>query len=311
MTINSISTFLFNDVSRADLGRIQTQLVSLQNEVSSGHKAGDLSGYGSSAGTLLTARGLIAQKQAYVDSANSLDARFTATDQSLSAAYDAGESLRQSILSAIGNNDGSYVVAKLQASFDSARTALNVSYQDQALFGGERAGATPVNVTTLAQLSAAPSTASIFDESTRVQTADLGDGPFALGQNASAVSTGLFDAMRTLQQTIEADGGTLGKPLSASDVTALQGVATALSAAGATITTAQGLNGDLQKRVAAKASTLTDHINEINKTLTSVADADLAEVATKINAAQVQYQAVAQTYSQLSQMSLLKYLTTP
>jgi len=203
MTINSISTFLFNDVSRADLGRIQTQLVSLQNEVSSGHRAGDLSGYGSSAGTLLTARGLIAQKQAYADSAASLDARFTATDQSLGAAYNAGESLRQSILSALGNNDGSFLVRQAAGvvRFRAHRAQRVVS--GSSLVRGERAGATPVNVTTLATLSAAPSTASIFDESTRVQTADLGDGPFALGQNASTVSTGLFDAMRTLQQTIE------------------------------------------------------------------------------------------------------------
>jgi flagellar hook-associated protein 3 FlgL len=184
-----------------------------------------------------------------------------------------------------------------------------VSFEGEALFGGERTDGQPVTVSTLAQLAAAPSTASIFDESARPKTIDLGDGPFAVGEKASDVSTGLFDAMRSIKQLIDAAGGTLPNPMTAAQKTALNGFAQNLLDARQTLLVAQGRNGEVSKSVDAKQTNLSAQSNALEKLVGDTANADLAQVASQISSTQVQYQAIAQTFSSLSKLSLLDFLS--
>jgi flagellin-like hook-associated protein FlgL len=209
----------------------------------------------------------------------------------------------------VANDDGSYVSDQLQRTFDAARSAFNQTFEGESLFAGERVDAAPIKVDTLADLAAAANTGAIYDEGTRSKTIDLGDGNFAVAEKASDVSTGLFDAMRTLKQMIDGAGGSLPKPLTAAQKTQLQGLIDNLGDARNTIVVAQGRNGDLQNSVEAQATRLSNQSDTLAKTVSDVADADLAEVAARITAVQVQYQAVAQTYSQLAHLSLLDYLT--
>jgi flagellin-like hook-associated protein FlgL len=95
MALGAVSTFMFNDQSRADLARLQRQLVEMEAQVSSGHKASDLQGYGASAARILNVQGLMAQTQAHADAAQQLGARFDAIETSLQSASDATESLRR------------------------------------------------------------------------------------------------------------------------------------------------------------------------------------------------------------------------
>jgi flagellin-like hook-associated protein FlgL len=309
MALGAVSTFMFNDQSRADLARLQRQLVEMEAQVSSGHKASDLQGYGASAARILNVQGLMAQTQAHADAAQQLGARFDAIETSLQSASDATESLRQALLNAVANDDGSYVSDQLQRTFDAARSAFNQTFEGESLFAGERVDAAPIKVDTLADLAAAANTGAIYDEGTRSKTIDLGNGNFAVAEKASDVSTGLFDAMRTLKQMIDGAGGSLPKPLTAAQKTQLQGLIDNLGDARNTIVVAQGRNGDLQNSVEAQATRLSNQSDTLAKTVSDVADADLAEVAARITAVQVQYQAVAQTYSQLAHLSLLDYLT--
>jgi flagellin-like hook-associated protein FlgL len=58
----------------------------------------------------------------------------------------------------------------------------------------------------------------------------------------------------------------------------------------------------------AKATSLGVQSDALSKVAGDAANADLAEVATRITATQVQYQAIAQTFASLSKLSLLDYL---
>jgi flagellar hook-associated protein 3 FlgL len=309
MTVSALSTYLFNDRSRNDLSRLQNQLVDLQRQVGSEHKAADLKGYGANSARIISANGMIAQANANAGAAQNLGARFDMVDSALNSTADASESLRLSILSAIGNDDGRFITDALQTAFDKARTALNTSYEGEALFAGERVGAQPIGVATLTDLAAAPSVGAIFDEAARPKTVDLGDGPIQVSEKASDVSTGLFTAMKDLKALIDANGGTLPQPLTSAQKTTLQGLVTSLASARQTLLVAQGQNGETQKRVEADAARLSTHADALEKTVSDVRDADLAEVATRITAIQVQYEALAKTYSNLSQLSLLNYLS--
>ena len=250
---------------------------------------------------------MIAQTDAHAEVAKGLSARFDSIETSLNSTADSAEDLRLAVINAIANDDGSFLTDALQRNFDAARTAMNQTFEGESLFAGERVGAAPINVATLDQLAAAAS--AIFNEGARPRTADIGDGSFAVAEKASDISSPLFDAMRTLKQMIDTAGGSLPKPLTAAQKTQLQSLVDGLGAARATIVTAQGRNGELQKSVEADATRLSNQSDALTKTVGDVADADLAQVAAQITAVQVQYQAVAQTYSQLSKLSLLNFLT--
>jgi flagellar hook-associated protein 3 FlgL len=308
MTIASVSTAFFNQQAAADLKRTQNTLVDLQRQVGSERKANDLKGYGVESGRILSAQDLITKTNARQQAAQSLSGRLNATDVALGGAADATEALRLAVLDAIGQDNGQSLATSLQAAFDAAKQAFNTTFEGEAVFGGERIGAAPINIASLTALAAAPSTASIFDEASRAKTIDLGDGAFAVSARASDVSTGLFDTLRQLKQLIDTAGGTLPAPLTAGQKTALQGFAATLGASRQTLLLAQGQNGALQEAMEAKATSLGVQSDALSKVAGDAANADLAEVATRITATQVQYQAIAQTFASLSKLSLLDYL---
>lgn len=309
MSVASVSTAFMNAQAIADLKRSQAQLADLQRQVGSERKANDLKGYGVEAGRILSAQDMITKTDARQQAAVSLGGRLNATDVALGGAADATEALRLAVLDAIGQDNGQSLATNLQAAFDAAKQAFNTTFEGEAIFGGERIGGAPINVSSLAALAAAPSTASIFDEAARPKTVDLGDGGFAVSPKASDVSTGLFDTLRQLKQLIDTAGGALPSPLTGAQKTALQGFATALGDARQTILLAQGQNGALQKTIDAKANALSAQSDALTKVAGDAANADLAEVATRITSTQVQYQAIAQTFASLSKLSLLDYLS--
>ena len=308
MSVLSVSTAFFNSQASGDLKRVTADLMDLQRQIGSEKKANDLKGYGVDSGRLLSASALITRTAARQQAATTLTGRLNAVELSLNTAADTAETLRQAVLTALGQDDGRYLSTSLQAAFDSARIAFNTEFEGEALFGGERTDATPITVTSLDQLAAAPSTASIFDEASRAKTVYLGDGPFKVAETASAVSSQLFDAMRSIKQLIDSAGGTLPQPLTTAQRAALQTYATALGDSRQTLLVAQGRNGEVSKSVDVKQTNLTAQSDALEKLIGDTSNVDLAEVASKLSASQVQYQAIASTFSSLSQLSLLDYL---
>jgi flagellar hook-associated protein 3 FlgL len=308
MGITSVSTAFFNTQAATDLKRAQSQLADLQRQVGSERKANDLKGYGIESARILNVQDMITKTDARQKAAQSLAGRLNATDVALGGAADATEALRLAILDAIGQDNGQSLATNVQAAFDAAKQAFNTTFEGEAVFAGERIGAAPINIASLTALAAAPSTASIFDEASRAKTVDLGDGAFAVSPKASAVSTGLFDTLRQLKQLIDAAGGSLPSPLTSGQKTALQGFAATIGTARQTLLLAQGQNGALQEAMETKATALSAQSDALAKIAGDAANADLAEVATRITATQVQYEAIAQTFASLSKLSLLDYL---
>jgi flagellar hook-associated protein 3 FlgL len=304
----AVSTAFFNSQASGDLRRVTADLADLQRQIGSNKKANDLAGFGVDAGRVLSANALISRVEARQQAATTLSGRLGATDFALGKTADSAETLREAVLTAVGQDDGRYLATALQAAFDAARISINTTFEGEALFGGERTDATPINVSTLDQLAAAPSTASIFDEGARQKTLDLGDGSFPVAEKASAVSTGLFDAMRQIKQLLDANGGTLPVPLTSAQKTALQGFAVNLESSRQTLLLAQGRNGETSKAIDAKQASLESQSNALAKLVGDTVDVDLAQVASKLSTTQVQYQAIAQTFSSLSHLSLLDFL---
>ncbi len=302
-----IPSFLITTLARSDLSRMSNELYDLQRQTASNNKADDLKGYGNEAGRIINARAAIAQSTARVDAANRLVSRFEIQDAALGRAASAAAQLKQDIFTALASDNGAFLADQLATAFHGVTQALNTTYEGISLFSGERRDAAPVQVSEVSDLPGALATASLFEESTRPQTVDLGVGaPVVVAEKVSTIARSVYTALRNLYDLTQ--GGTLGNPITADQRTALLAVSASMDGAHQDIVDAQGRNGDAQSRVERDVVRLTVNADLLTKHLGKVAEVDLAGVAMKLSAAQTQYQATAKVFSQVKDLSLVNFL---
>jgi flagellar hook-associated protein 3 FlgL len=292
--------------------QMQRELSVLQQQISSGQKAADLKGFGHNAGLVVTAGGMLTQTDARLSAVKELDGRLTQQDWSIQRAGDVAKTLRLEIFNAISANDGSTLVVALETAFKEASVALNGQWQGVYLFGGERTDVAPViplSVEELLDETTFPTGADFFQESNRKTVIDLGDGVVIdAAPRAAELGAALFEGLRALKEVIGAGNNPIGKPLRQDQVSALSQAAAMLDKAGEGISIAQGQNGATWKRLETETVRLEKRRDLITNLKSDRVDANLAEMAMQLNAMQVQYQAAAQTFSQLRDLSLLNYL---
>lgn len=302
-------TFRFTSQTMLDVRRITNELTDLQRQIGSGAIAQDLQGFGGGSSRLLSARSLKTASDARQSIIDQLQARFGVQTAALGRVSGAARTLAQSILEAISANDGRGIGTELEFAFGSVVSALNETWNGQPLFAGERQGAGPVKISTLAELLAAAGPDDIFDEALRHQEVDLGGGaPMTVAAKASELSQGLFDTLRDLKLLLDASGGTIGQPISAAQRDALLVIATGLDQEAARFVNEQGRSGQLQKQLESESVRLRARSDLLVKEIGALADADLGEVSMRLNTLMVQYEAAAKTFAELSKLSLLDYL---
>lgn len=299
----------FSTQAQVDIRRITRELSDLQAQIASGAKANDLQGFGGASSRLLNAQSMRASADSRGSVLTQLQARFGVQGAALGQVAQASGLLAQSIRDALSANDGRGVAMELDLSFASIVSALNQTWNGQPLFAGERQGAGPIKVSTLAELQAASTPDDLFAEAARHQTIDLGVGePTVLSAKASELSQGLFDVLRVLKDLIDANGGSIGQPIDSVDRQALQSLADQLDSEASRFTTEEGRAGQLQTRFEQERVRLQQRSNLLVKEISAQADADIAEISIQLNALLVQYEAAAKTFSELSNLSLLHYL---
>lgn len=302
-------TFRFTTQAQLEIRRITSELSDLQRQVASGDKHTDLMGFGGAASRLLNARSMKTNADSRVSVITQLQARFGVQGAALGQVSDGAQMLAQSIREAIAANDGRGVTTELELSFKSIVSALNETWNGQPLFAGERQGAGPIKINTLAELVAAAGPQDIFDEAARHQVLDLGVGePIVLSAKASEMSQGLLQTLSDLKVFLDANGGTIGQPITGTQLAALQNFADRLDAEATKFTNEEGRAGQLQKRFATEQVRLQERSNLLLKEIGDQADADVAEVSVKLASLLLQYEATAKTFSELSRLSLLDYL---
>lgn len=295
--------------AQQDVRRITSELGNLQAQIASGAVANTLQGFGGASSRILSAQSMRASTDAKTSVIDQLEARFGVQSAALGQVSDAAQLLAQTIREAISANDGRGIATELELSFSSIVSALNLTWNGQPMFAGERQGVSPVKVTTLDELVAATAPEDLFDEADRHQVVDLGNGtPVKLAAKASELSTGLFDTLRSLKNLLDTSGGTLGQPINATNTDLLQTFAAQLDQHAADFVTEEGRSGQLQKRFSEDRVRLQERSDLLTKEIGDQTDADLAKVSIKLNTLLVQYEAAAKTFAELSQLSLLKYL---
>ncbi|MBK6704400.1 MAG: hypothetical protein IPL62_06335 [Caulobacteraceae bacterium] len=295
--------------AQGDIRRITGELGNLQAQIASTVKADTLQGFGSASSRILSASSMRANTDARASVLSQLEARFGVQAAALGQVSNASQDLALSIREAISANDGRGVSTELDLAFNSIVSALNETWNGQPMFAGERQSGAPVKITSLNQLVTTTQPEDMFDEASRHQIIDTGSGaPIKLAAKASELSTGLFDTLRELKIMLDGTGGALGSPLSGAQTDMLNTLAAQLDNHAKDFVTEEGRTGQLQNRFEDDGARLQARSDLLSKEIGEQTDADLAEVSIRLNTLLTQYEAAAKTFSQLSQLSLLKYL---
>jgi flagellar hook-associated protein 3 FlgL len=302
-------TLSFTNRARADIARITTELTDLQRQTASGKRVEDLQGLGSGATRALNATTLIAQDDNRIELLKEVNARVGMQTTSLQLAGEAVTKLAKSVRDAAITGDGNYVGPDLEFGFASLTSAMNQTFNGQAIFGGDRTDRTSVTVGNLSDLTTVSQPDEMFDVSSRRQRIDLGPGAsFELGDNAKDLTWTTYQAMRDLQVLLDSAGGKLGASLTTIQTDALNSIAERLSQGATNIRQAEGKNGLIEARIQDLTNRFEARGNMMRNEVALQTEADLAEVALRLSSLQTQYQATAQTFSQLSKMTLLDFL---
>jgi len=268
----------------------QAKLADAQAQTASGLKSATFGGLGVSAGALT--RQQTAYETVTAQSAGATGA-LTVLQQSWSALgtiTDLTDTMATTLASAVSANDATDLAATAQGWLSDLQSILNNQFSDQSLFAGTATDATAVNLTDYVSGAAASYYAGSSDE--RVFTASDGQ-TVALSANAGDPAIArLVDALKGLINGMS------------DAATALDGVQTAASgvadlqaglSAGATRLQA------IADRADAKASALSDLISTLK-------DADLAEVSVLATQYETQLQTAYSTLNMLMSVKLSDYL---
>jgi len=304
--MTSVSNFFAFERSRSDISRLQSDLVDLQRQTASGFRAENLAGYGRQSGQVLSARSLISASEARNDALRGLEPRLSTQDLAFSQFDGAIGVLRSALENAIALDSPADLPGALDQAFADAVEALNQDFGGSFLFGGERSDSAPVQVSSLAQLRALPDAAAAFANGARPQTFDVGGGVTTnVAPLASDIGREFFEALRSVAAFAEANPT---GPLSATNTGEVRDLLNGLEGARQNVLQAQVENGGLQNQVKQQRLTEERRLVVFKSALGEAADADIAEVATRISQLTAQFQATAQVFVQVRDLSLLNFL---
>jgi len=301
-----ISTQAASQAALMDLMRSQRDAFDAREQLASGKKAPDLKGYANSAETIINARSAQNRADSYVQANERVANRLEIQDMAYTQLSDAATDLRL----ALTTTDGSFIMNEVEEVFDTANAALNMRFNGSYVFGGVRTDARPMTADSIADLQAAvPDVSAVFANADRRQTTLIED-EISIDINATAAEAGQ-ELMASLERIADFDAGPNGPfdgQVTAAQQAFLETEITNIIAAFDTINRLQGENGARQNQLENSTTGHEKRSDYLQIMISDLEDADLAETSVRFQQAQTAVQVSAQTFSTLSQVSLLNFL---
>lgn len=289
--------------------RAQQRQFQAQAQVGSEKRATDHKGYGREAEALTAIRGVRAKAEAYAAAGVAAADRAAAQNLYLEQAGGAGGAARQALTEALANGRAEGLLAELQTQFQTAVSALNGKHQGRYLFAGATVDKRPIGITTLAELAAAPTTASVFGNDDRRVSARLDDSTTVqTGMLADDVGSGLFEVFRRIKQFADGPDGPLDGKLTAIQTAFLETELVALKAAHDGLIDATARNGGVQNQIESVQRSQQGQVDQLDALLVDKTGVNMAEAITKLQLAETAVQASARVLSTLRSSSLLELL---
>jgi flagellar hook-associated protein 3 FlgL len=302
-----ISTFAHSQTLLDTISRHQSDIQKSQLQLSTGKKGSTYSTYGAESSAIISTRHLKSTAQGFADTNKQLGTRLDISAVQLQSLYESASAVRDSVRGALSQGRADGLVASLEGELQASASALNSQFNGRYLFGGARATVAPVAVTSLSDLAGLASPTLVIRNDNLGERAQITDGvSVTVGPLAVAVGEGLFSSLHALAQLNQSQPLTGG--LSASQTSSLSAQLSQLDTAIAQIQSAQGELGVVQSKVESQAIQSQNRTDDLERFLSNVEDVNVAEVITRLQAQQTALQASYKVTSDLSQLSLLKYI---
>ncbi|WP_421857357.1 flagellin [Oceanicaulis sp.] len=301
-----ISTQAASQAALMDLMRAQREAYDARDQLASGKKAPDLKGYANTAETIISARAAQQRSESFASANSRIMNRLEVQDLAYQELSQAATDLRTTLTT----NDGSFIMDKVQEVFDQASAALNMRFNGSYVFGGVRTDALPFTADTIADLqAAAPDVSAMFDNAARRQTTMIEETiTVDINSTASEVGTDLMASIERIADFNAGPDGPFNGQITENQQAFLETELANIIAAFDTINVAMAENGSRQKQVENAITGHEKRADYLTIMVAGIEDADMAEAATRFQQAQTAVQVSAQTFSTLSQISLLNYL---
>ncbi len=307
-----IATSFIAQRASADFQKAQIELFEAQRQAGSERKANDLKGYEREASQLISARGLLDRAESYAAAGDELLTRIDIQDVALGRAATAASDLKTFLTNAVGLGEGDEIMNQVELAFFNVSSAMETTHAGRYVFGGVRDNASPLNISTLADLNAAPTVGDIFENAPRPPRVQIDPRTSMevapLADDVSSEIFGILKDMYAFNDSPPPPATPFAGPLTAEQKTAVEGWIQRLEGAVKNLNQQQSLNGGVYQRAEGLISRQTEESEYFNTLVGNIQNADLAEVASRLSQAQLQLEASARVFSVLTQSSVLNYI---
>jgi len=294
----------------ANMMSAQTQLNTDSDQLSSGEVSTDLQGYGSQAETLTAMQTVQSQVGGYLNQDNVLADKLTTQNTGLTQVANAATGASLAVTSALAAGMGDDLMQSLETQFQSATQGLNTTYNGEYIFAGGQVNTPPVSVSSMTALGAAPSVASVFQNDQTISSAQVSPNTTVqTGFLANQLGTPLMTALQAIQNYANGPNGPFTGALTTNQIAFLTSQIATLNSAASALTTTAAQNGGIQSQVSNVQNDLTDQQSTLATMIGNIADANVAQVSSNLQQAQLAMQASAQVFLALQNSSLLTVLT--
>lgn len=279
----------------------QGRLATLQDQLATGKKASNYRDLGADAAKTLSARAIKDRTVAFQSTGKQLTNTLNLYDVKFSQLSDLASKLK-SALALHNDQSAASLQETIDQSFDEFRSVLLAEDAGFPMFAPPKGEGAPFKVDTFANATMTDDQA--FGVNTGRNTALVSDGiVMAYGADARTVGSDFLAAFRVL-----ANQPRLSGQITTAQQDAINTAIANLSKAEVAINTATAQNGDNLRRLSSLDAVAERRVSTLTDIISSYEDVNIAEVASKITQQKTLLETSYAAFSQLSNLSLVKYL---
>lgn len=288
----------------------QTNMAKAQGQASSQKIATDLKGYAQQSGRLLSAKSYSERLERRAETLSALSGRAEVEGAALARASAAVASVRDAISNALATNNGAGLRDALESALGEITISANTQFAGQAVFGGSWGYGEPMKTATLDEmaLAGAGGADGFWAQTGDNRTIMIEDNrAIQLSGNAKEIFKPFVDFLRDVREWENTNTDITGR-LTLNQATFLKDAIPSVAALQTSLIDTEASAGVTAKQLEDVLAANQAQRDVLAKTIGDQENVDLAEVATRLAAAQTQYQASASIFSQMREMNLLQYL---
>jgi flagellar hook-associated protein 3 FlgL len=250
------------------------------------------------------------QVTGYLNNTQVVSAKLATQDSALNQVAGSASDAVQAITQALASSNGSGLMNALQTAFGNAVEGLNTTFNGEYLFSGGQVNTQPVSASSLSDLTAAPSVASLFHNDQRITSTQIdANTSVSTGVLASDAGSPLFQALQAIEAYAQGPNGPFTANLTSAQSTFLTAQISTLDSVQSSLNNIVAQNGQAQAQVTNAQTDLTSRQTMLQNLIGDITSPDIAQATTNLQQSQLAIQAAGQVFQSLNNSSLLGSLS--